>query len=519
MGNDATAIIKLTTVDPFGAPGCMLGYHGRIRSSWQRDPDLQLALDDALALCDLRLAALASQIPGLPPSMAPFSFAVVDLTEDSLGGFGLERPAYAGHNDTRSMGSASLAKLLALYGAYQLRSDLRSLAAGSPASSLAELAALLREHHRHLGASDGVYPLVEDLFTLSGGRVDFTTGVDFTTATLPTRASEHIQSGTDFVLDLTLTKIDIDDHHNKDPTSRPATIRGKLGDQAPAAVKLAALRAQLAQVGFREQLRLMVGWSNNASASIVIQALGFRYLWTLGTRSGLYRSEGWERSSEPHAGTREHAPGGLFLGRDYAGNMWKDRSRGTAASPQAASAQAIATLLSALAQERLVEPEAHLEMREMLRMTNQNFTTGVGSTVIDPYNHLLRRGEDCPIGEGLAAAPASWVAAQQAWRYGPLPADPFDATVQALRDGPLAVSKIGLLDLRTVDDPEGYCMAGNALLVRSRRSYQSPARTVPVTAVLVSMVDVPGVDPKVLYVVNAVFGAAMATLLDERHGA
>ena len=57
----------------------------------------------------------------------------------------------------------------------------------------------------------------------------------------------------------------------KDPRSvRFTALQGNLRESIPLADRLATIRTQLGTIAFREQLRLMTGWSNNFSASLVI---------------------------------------------------------------------------------------------------------------------------------------------------------------------------------------------------------------------------------------------------------
>ena len=86
----------------------------RLQPRLKPDKSLNLALDQALTETKSELKRLTSANPqflkGLPTSVAPFSFAVVDLTDDPrISGFGADNPAYAGHNDTQVVRIASLA--------------------------------------------------------------------------------------------------------------------------------------------------------------------------------------------------------------------------------------------------------------------------------------------------------------------------------------------------------------------------------------------------------------------------
>jgi hypothetical protein len=496
MSDDIDAVTKLTAATGLGPPGPMIGFHGRLNPTLKPDPTLQIALDAALADAETMLKAVAPAHPGLPTSLASFSFAVVDLTNDPrIPGFGAMSPAYAGHNDTRTRGIASLAKLLALYAAHQIRSDARALASVTAPTTIGALANLMRQHHRRMGAADDTFPLIEDMLAIdANGNVDFQMGgAEWPGITRP-------------ITDIELRVINSADHADP-PPARFTAIQDQLKDSTPLATK-ATLHGQLAQIAFREQLRLMAGWSNNISASIVIKAIGFRYLWRLANRSGLFRPGGWERLAAPRQGAREN-PGGLFLGQDYAGNVWTDRARGApvfGASPsQAGNARSVAQLMTSLASE-LINDEAHISMREMLRK-RQAF-----GVLADVFGNILR-GEDCPIGEGMAIDPSpGWRALQTDWDYGVIPNE-TSAARDSLTNGELASSKIGLLDL-TKDGVRNLTVC-NALLVRATRG--TGAAPLKITAVLVVLTSATDINPAMLSIVEGAFGKTVALKLDARH--
>jgi hypothetical protein len=501
--SDIGAVVKLTQSTAFGPPGVMVGFHGRLRPKLTPDPALQASLDLALAGAERLLANAASTTPGLPTSVEPFAFAVVDLTNDpDIPGFDLFTPAYAGHNDTRTVSIGSLCKLLPLYAAHQLRSDARAIANAPPATGvapptkMAELAALMRRHYRRFGAADGVFPLFEDILNMdAAGGVDFKTG------------------GTRWPLRpplITILQLDAIDRAD----ARVSAVRRKLKDSNPEAVRT-AVQSQLADIAFREQLRLMAGWSNNVSASIVIQAIGFPYMWQLARRSGLFRSKGWEKLTSSGFGKFEK-PGGMFLGKDYNQNIWTKRPIGAPVfgekPSQSGNARSVAQLMASLAQE-LIDDEAHISMREMLHKTAQ--FRGIFNTPAAPANTLM---EASPIGMGMAAAARPWNPSQSTWDYGPILPAP-DPDRDLLINGELAVSKVGLLPPDTPGDPKGMTVSSNAVLVRARRG--TAAKPITVTAVLVGLVNATGlpasVTPQVLGTVVGAFGRAMALELDLRH--
>ncbi len=491
--SDIEAIVKLTSNTGLGPPGPMIGFHGFLRPNLNFDPILQAAFDGVLAKIKTALPSLVASNTSLPTSLDPFSFALVDLTDDArTPGFGRSRPAYAGFNDTKSVPCASLIKLLPLYAAHQLRSDARALASVTSPTSIADLASLLRKNHRRMRAADDTFPLVEEMFELDAqGIVQFRFG------------GTRWDSIPRFITDLELKTLDTEEHVAP-PTQaiRDVAIAGKLGESTPLPTKLATLRAQFRQVEFREQLRLMAGWSNNTSATLVTQAIGFTYLWTLAQRSGLFRSKGWLSMMSTERKELKD-PGGFFLGQDYSGNIWTDRPRSPPIykrqSSQAACGRSVAQLMTSLAYE-LIDEDAHISMREMLRK-NESFTA--------PLN---LRGESSPIGAGmgLVPPPGNWRSSQASWNYGVIP-DELSTERDALVNGDLAVSKIGLLDLRKNGD--GLVAVSNALLVRTTRGSTHKK----ITAVLVGLGVSKDIPPELLTIVLTLFGGGIATALDARH--
>ena len=386
------------------------------------------------------------------PGLQEHAFAVVDLTADPT------KPAYAGWRDTEQRDIASLAKLLPLYGAYRMRDDLGALARALSIDTAARLAGSGRDDYRQLGMSVRNRPRIEQMFTVDGSaQVQFARqGLD--DAAL---AVEHGNSQARF--DRTA------------PCNRPPckVCRGRdstLGGDA-------ALDAELRAINFEEQLRLMAGWSDNIAAGVVIQSLGFPYLWRLANASGLFRRSWLALDAEPSG------PGGLYLAKDYNCARWRTPPPAAAPPASAGNARSVATLMTMLGQDRLFsDPASHLGLREMLRR-GPDFLDGA-------------RGEESPIGRGMASAygePAlTWSADQPEWA----PGREFPP------DAPLAVSKIGLQD----------DAVSNALLVRTQRRQRTSGNDITVTAVLVGLCN--GTNDKELL---AEFGRRMAQRLDALH--
>jgi hypothetical protein len=483
MGDFASAIEKLTADIVGGPPGLVLP----LKPPLKQDATLQQALNDALNVVKGQIPTFQGAYPNLPGNLEEFSFAVADLTED-VRGHGPANPAYAGFQDTTLMPIGSLAKLVPLYAAHVLRKDARDLATEVSTTSISVLGDLLRQHYRRLGAAvdsgfpttDDTFPMVEDILAFdANGVVDFKTG------------GTRWPGATDFIADP-----DLEDAHNDG--TRPAAITGKLFDTTPQ-LTATILRPQLVDIAFREQLRLMGRWSDNVSASIVAQSLGFPLLWRLMGHCGLFRGQ-WEILTDPGAG-QFRDPGGLFLGIDYVGNSWTMRPKSAPVlgkvSSQIGNARAVAQFMASLANE-MIDEDARISIHEILRKN---------TTFRSPGN----LGEATFIGPGFSNATVPWAPDQQLWGFGTIPAESTEIG-QKLRSGELACSKIGLDIFAT----SRVSVCANGLLVRCSRKRLGADRVI--TAVLVGLfsrfadVNTDGINPYL----NA-FGQAMANELDGLH--
>jgi len=101
---------------------------------WDRKIDPGFVYNDSLQQALNTAVQAAVSISDPQQAKEKYAFAVADLTDDPNLGSKPSAPAYAGFVDTEQREIASLAKLLPLYGAYQLRRDLRDLAAATPAA-------------------------------------------------------------------------------------------------------------------------------------------------------------------------------------------------------------------------------------------------------------------------------------------------------------------------------------------------------------------------------------------------
>jgi hypothetical protein len=111
---------------------------------------------------------------------------------------------------------------------------------------------------------------------------------------------------------------------------------------------------------YRHHMEAMIGHSNNHSASVCIDRIGFQYLNGALKAEGLYSSEF----------------GGLWLGGDYAGKEWMLEPR-TKLTHVGATAKAVATFLTLLEDSRLVSPQASKEMRDIMGLAGSWLEEGL----------------------------------------------------------------------------------------------------------------------------------------------
>jgi Beta-lactamase enzyme family len=231
---------------------------------------------------------------------APFShmgIALVDLTRASQIG-------YAGWNDQQQIYVASLAKIGAMFAAFQLRQAVRAAVVGLRAADSDELWKTITEAWSPLVSSrvpgrPADFPKLSSIFEASGGPGHWE--IDFT-----------------------------------DEQKGWSDIK-KLGDSLPG------------NLGFRDRMKLMIANSSNRAAASCIDDVGFQYL------NGALAAEGLFSNSD---GT------GIRIALDYGGHRWGKLSGG--GSAQGATAVAVARFMALVETNRLVDADASNEMRELM---------------------------------------------------------------------------------------------------------------------------------------------------------
>jgi hypothetical protein len=111
---------------------------------------------------------------------------------------------------------------------------------------------------------------------------------------------------------------------------------------------------------FKKHMDLMIGHSDNRSASICIDRLGFQYINGALAADGLYSFQN----------------GGLWLGGNYAGRNWMPEPK-TKLTHMGATARAVARFLTLLEDSRLVSPQASADMRDTMALAGTWFFEGL----------------------------------------------------------------------------------------------------------------------------------------------
>lgn len=111
---------------------------------------------------------------------------------------------------------------------------------------------------------------------------------------------------------------------------------------------------------YMKHMEEMIGHSNNRSASVCIDGLGFQYI------NGALAAEGLYSAGRT----------GLWLGGNYGGRAWMPEPT-TGLTHQGATAAAVARFLTLVEDNRLVSPEASTEMRRIMALAGTWFYEGL----------------------------------------------------------------------------------------------------------------------------------------------
>jgi hypothetical protein len=138
---------------------------------------------------------------------------------------------------------------------------------------------------------------------------------------------------------------------------------------------------------YRGHLELMIGHSDNHSASVCIDRLGFQYI------NGALEAEGLYVAGR----------GGIWLGGNYAGRAWMAEPS-KKLTHQGATASSVARFLTLLEDDRLVSPKDSKEMRAIMRLAGTWLEEGLSRAkpprpIVDIYAKigLFGTSHDCAV--------------------------------------------------------------------------------------------------------------------------
>jgi hypothetical protein len=247
--------------------------------------------------------------------------AVVELTDNP------NKPFYVGFHDQDAVPVWSVAKLLVVYAAYQLRHDLTEVAAQSQSTTQDELFKELKD--QWAGAPE---PVVRQILLKDPDP-------KFAKAGPP-----DLKSIFDIKRDAGGWTIDFK-RSNRKPTDL------ELIDDKTQHFTDESL-AIMESLEFFDRMRLMVGWSSDLAAATCVRDVGYPYMTALTRQSGLY-----------NPGT-----GGLWLGGDYekgaVAGPWRPSPVGSIVP--AGTARALAPFMTLLVQGRLVDATASTDIRDLM---------------------------------------------------------------------------------------------------------------------------------------------------------
>ncbi len=272
--------------------------------------------------------------------------ALVDLTKDRA------KPEFAGFNHKSQVFAASVPKIAAMLGAFQLRQDLRAAlkSKGGKAKTLDEFFALVKGDLANAHAAP--YPTAPELKRVVA---DVTAGsplaIDF-------RSTGETKDQLEAIIgeyNATISRV----HQArkrlaeaKDDAAKEKTARAQLNAAMP---KFAAAKAKVDALGYLERMRVAIGGlvpASNYATSTIVRDVGFVYVGSALVQSGLHDRE---------------RKGGLWLAADYGGATWTNGLALGGGIAQSATAGSLAAFMTLLAQGRLVSPASSTEMSALMK--------------------------------------------------------------------------------------------------------------------------------------------------------
>ena len=266
--------------------------------------DIRLKFESSTAL------ATCVQQVAQNPDFADVAFALIDLTTSG-------KAIFVGRNHARQMSIFSMAKIAPMLAAYALRAAVRKAAAGRSAKDGKELFEQITADWR--STIEGQFqnrpkdvPRLDRIFEANKTSTGAWT-IEFTDRHLPFADLDLIDKG------------------------KHKTIK-------------------FDSLGFMDHLALMIGWSNNNSARVCVQAIGFQYmngllkkmrLYDLANGGGLWLSTDYDVHRDP----KKPPP----FGRDPIGG-----------TGPGGTAIAVGRMMTLLAQDRLIDAPSSQAMKRLM---------------------------------------------------------------------------------------------------------------------------------------------------------
>jgi hypothetical protein len=286
----------------------------KLSADFTQDPALQTRIDTAGKYLRLRTG-----LEGL-------RLAVVDLTNSA------KPPVYTGFHDQEEVTVFSVAKLLMMYAAFQLRHDVSELAARSRATTQDDLIKEAKDQWATAPAQRVKNILASDQSFPKAGPPDLK------------RIFTMVHGGDGWKVDFTRSNKTLAELEGLDVQMEPLDVPKSL--------------ALIDQLGFLDRMKLAIGWSTDVAAATCVRDVGYPYMAALALQSGLYDYD--EQADK--------GPGGLWLGGDYTegavAGPWRHSPVGN--FRPAGTARALATFMTLLARDRLVDPKASADMRDLM---------------------------------------------------------------------------------------------------------------------------------------------------------
>jgi hypothetical protein len=337
---------------------------------------------------------------------AHIKVALVDLTKD------LTKPEFAGYYHKSQVFVASVAKIAAMLGAFQLRHDLRVATKQKKPKTLAEVFAAVRDDWAQTQRDGKAQPFTRGislrgkLVALAGGgrvvlvepkaprlenvfasvapggavTIEFSsTGED--RAKLSTLIKEYNRARYVFSTarkNRATALSESEKATQSGVSARVTAAKNKLADAdrklASAQRKYLEERGKIDALGFWERMGIAIGGdvpASNFATSTIVRDVGFPYIASTLLQSGLYDT---------------NRNGGLWLGADYYGRSWRGALAG--GSAQSATPGSLAALMTLLERRGLVGPQASRDMHSVMMKRPTLTFPGTGSWFVQGLSPL-----------------------------------------------------------------------------------------------------------------------------------